>query len=155
MYELLRYFLIGLPIGITFRTKIGYIAEVEGSSMQPTLNPNISDSDYVLLNRWSVWRHGIDRGEIVAVTSPRNPSETLIKRVVGLAGDIVVTHGYKEHVLKVPEGHCWLEGDNSSHSLDSNIFGPVSVGLVIAKATWIVWPISRWQSLQSSTLKHK
>ena len=29
-------------------------------------------------------------------------------------------------MVKVPEGHCWVEGDNSSSSMDSRTFGTVS-----------------------------
>lgn len=29
-------------------------------------------------------------------------------------------------VIRVPEGHCWVEGDNKNSSLDSRTFGPVS-----------------------------
>lgn len=65
-----------------------------------------------------------------------------------VSGDIVRTLGYKREVLRIPEGHCWVEGDHTGHSLDSNNFGPVSLGLVIAKATYIVWPPSRWQCIK-------
>lgn len=77
--------------------------------------------------------------------SPKDPSQKIIKRVVGIQGDIIVTLGYKDHVIRVPEGHCWIEGDHTGHSMDSNNFGPVSLGLVTAKASCIVWPPSRWQ----------
>jgi mitochondrial inner membrane protease subunit 2 len=36
-----------------------------------------------------------------------------------------------------------LEGDNI-HSIDSNTYGPVSTGMVVAKATWIIWPPNRF-----------
>lgn len=68
---------------------------------------------------------------------------TVIKIV--FLGDIVATLTYKKSVVRVPEGHCWIEGDHIGHSMDSNNFGPVSLGLVTAKATCIVWPPSRWQ----------
>jgi len=29
-------------------------------------------------------------------------------------------------VVKIPEGHCWVEGDNPASSMDSRSFGPVS-----------------------------
>ncbi|KAH0953789.1 hypothetical protein HN011_010129 [Eciton burchellii] len=145
--RLIRNVLIGIPIGIAFTDTIGYVARVEGISMQPALNPDQGYSDYVFLNRWLVRKHDIQRGDIVSVSSPKVPSQTLIKRVVGLAGDIVGTHGYKINILQIPEGHCWVEGDHTGHSMDSNIFGPVSLGLIKAKATHIVWPPSRWQQL--------
>ena len=36
------------------------------------------------------------------------------------------TLSYKNRYVVVPEGHCWIEGDHHSVSLDSNVFGPVS-----------------------------
>ncbi|CAH0713510.1 unnamed protein product, partial [Brenthis ino] len=66
-----------------------------------------------------------------------------------LEGDVVSTLGYKNQYVKVPEGHCWVEGDHTGHTLDSNTFGPVSVGLINAKAVCIVWPPERWQSLEA------
>ncbi|XP_011869210.1 PREDICTED: mitochondrial inner membrane protease subunit 2 [Vollenhovia emeryi] len=69
--------------------------------MQPTLNPDLRCSDYVFLNRWAVRRQNVRRGDIVCVISPKEPSQKLIKRVIGLAGDIVGTHGYKISALQV------------------------------------------------------
>ncbi|KYN09669.1 Integrin-alpha FG-GAP repeat-containing protein 2 [Trachymyrmex cornetzi] len=143
--RLFRNVLIGIPIGIAFCDTVGYVARVEGISMQPALNPDLRYSDYVFLNRWTIRNQDIQRGDIVCVVSPKVPNQTLIKRVVGLAGDIIGTHGYKLCTVQVPEGHCWLEGDHVGHSMDSNTFGPISLGLVTAKATHIVWPPNRWQ----------
>ncbi|XP_015176147.1 PREDICTED: mitochondrial inner membrane protease subunit 2 [Polistes dominula] len=146
----LRSVLIGIPVGITFLDTVGYVAKVEGISMQPALNPDLKNPDYVFLNRWAIRTRDIQRGEIVSVISPKSPSQTLIKRVVGLAGDILHTRGYKSDYLQVPDGHCWLEGDHTGRSMDSNTFGPVSLGLITAKATCIVWPPNRWQYLEAS-----
>ncbi|KYN01451.1 Integrin-alpha FG-GAP repeat-containing protein 2 [Cyphomyrmex costatus] len=140
-----RNVLIGIPIGIAFCDTVGYVARVEGISMQPALNPDLRYPDYVFLNRWAIRNQDIQRGDVVCVVSPKVPNQTLIKRVVGLAGDIIGTHGYKLCTIQVPEGHCWLEGDHVGHSMDSNTFGPISLGLVTAKATHIVWPPNRWQ----------
>ncbi|KAF7391753.1 hypothetical protein HZH68_011296 [Vespula germanica] len=146
----LRSVLIGIPVGITFLDTVGYVAKVEGISMQPALNPDLNNPDYVFLNRWAVRGHDIQRGEIVSVISPKAPTQTLIKRVIGVAGDILHTRGYKVDYLQVPDGHCWLEGDHTGRSMDSNTFGPVSLGLITAKATCIVWPPNRWQYLEAS-----
>lgn len=60
-----------------------------------------------------------------------------------LKGDVVLTQGYYKKEVQIPTGHCWVEGDNHGHSFDSNTFGPVSLGLVKAKATCILWPPGR------------
>lgn len=57
--------------------------------------------------------------------------------------------------IQVPQGHCWLEGDHIGHSMDSNFFGPISLGLITAKATYIVWPPSRWQQLYPTKFNHE
>uniref|UniRef100_A0A663MXE4 Mitochondrial inner membrane protease subunit 2 n=1 Tax=Athene cunicularia TaxID=194338 RepID=A0A663MXE4_ATHCN len=72
----------------------------------------------------------------------------IIKRVIALEGDIIKTIGYKKKYVKVPHGHIWVEGDHHGHSFDSNAFGPVSLGLLHARATHILWPPQRWQKLQ-------
>ncbi|KRT78406.1 Peptidase [Oryctes borbonicus] len=141
--------IVGVPIGITFLDTVGYVARVDGISMQPALNPNKDGTDYVFLNRWAVRSYDVSRGDIISLKSPKDPDQRIIKRVVGLGGDIIATLGYKNDVIRIPEGHCWVEGDHTGHSMDSNNFGPVSIGLVTAKATCIVWPPSRWQYIRS------
>ncbi|KAF2879234.1 hypothetical protein ILUMI_26936 [Ignelater luminosus] len=141
--------IVGVPVGITFLDIVGYVARVDGISMQPALNPDKTSDDYVFLNRWAVRSQDIQRGEIISLISPKDPELKIIKRVVGLQGDLVVTLGYTRAVVKIPEGHCWVEGDHTGHSMDSNNFGPVSLGLVTAKASHIVWPPSRWQCIKS------
>uniref|UniRef100_UPI00358E7773 mitochondrial inner membrane protease subunit 2 isoform X1 n=2 Tax=Myxine glutinosa TaxID=7769 RepID=UPI00358E7773 len=143
-------FLLAVPVTVTFLDRVAFVARVEGASMQPCLNPDRSQSpDVVLLNRWNVHSLDVQRGEIISLMSPRNPEQKMIKRVIALEGDIVRTMGYKNQYVKVPSGHCWIEGDHRGHSLDSNAFGPVSLGLMHARASHIVWPPSRWQRLQS------
>lgn len=64
-------------------------------------------------------------------------------------GDVINTLGYKRQYVHIPEGYCWVEGDHTGNSLDSNTFGPVSLGLITAKATLVVWPPARWQRLSN------
>ena len=65
------------------------------------------------------------RGDVVILHSPTHPGEVLVKRVVGEEGEEVVTRGYRMRRVIVPTGHCWVEGDNSRASRDSNLFGSV------------------------------
>ena len=140
---------IGLPIYITVNDYVFCVARVEGTSMQPTLNPKFrKQSDVVILDRWNTNYDNIKRGDVVALTSPNNQNVSFIKRVIGLEGDVVETPRYRHSYVYIPRGHCWVEGDNSRSSLDSNSFGPVSLGLVKGRATHIVWPPKRWQSLE-------
>ncbi|XP_030588125.1 mitochondrial inner membrane protease subunit 2 [Archocentrus centrarchus] len=144
-------FFVAVPVTVTVLDRFAYVARVEGASMQPFLNPEGgSECDVVLLNRWSVRNYQVQRGDIVSIVSPRNPKQKIIKRVIGLEGDFIRTLGYKNRYIRVPDGHFWIEGDHHGHSLDSNSFGPVSVGLVHGRASHIIWPPNRWQRIKPS-----
>ena len=46
-----------------------------------------------------------------------------------------------DKAIRIPPGHCWVEGDEHFHSRDSNTFGPVPLGLLEARVDRIVWPL--------------
>lgn len=64
-------------------------------------------------------------GDVAILHSPTHPGDVLVKRVVAEEGEEVETKGYRTRRVLVPEGHCWVEGDNTRLSRDSNLFGPV------------------------------
>ncbi|KAK6165684.1 hypothetical protein SNE40_022565 [Patella caerulea] len=141
-----------VPTTIAFFDIVGYVAKVEGASMQPLLNPELStdkkpESDFVLLNRWKTHGMQFKRGEIVSLSSPTDPDHKLIKRIIALDGDLIKTPGYKSPHVRIPEGYCWVEGDHQKLSMDSNYFGPIPKALLHAKASHIVWPPNRWRKL--------
>lgn len=84
--NLFKNTLIGIPIGITIVDNWGYVARVDGISMQPALNPDKSKTDYVFLNRWAVKSYEVKRGDIISLVSPKDPDHKIIKRVVGIEG---------------------------------------------------------------------
>ena len=125
--------------------------------MQPALNPRPSStkepssthqnpyyssskrSEVVVLNR-VFNQSSIRRGEVVCLNSPTS-RKLIIKRVVGLEGDwIIKKDGFYVHV---PQGQCWIEGDNQANSIDSNSFGPVPLGLIRATVPYVVWPLNK------------
>lgn len=119
-----------------------------GESMLPTICPN----DIGLCDK-RIPFSDIRRGDIVIVTSPKQPSLLLCKRVIGLGGDVVSESKIKKtsnsgyfDMLKlkkstcIPRGHIWLEGDNKSNSTDSRTYGPVPLGLVKARVIGKVYP---------------
>ena len=66
------------------------------------------------------------RGDLLVYTSPKDPEEYLIKRLIAAEGDVIRTEGrYSQAVVRVPPGHVWVEGDNWDNSVDSNKYGTV------------------------------
>lgn len=124
----------------------GSVARVDGKSMQPTFNPNPDVADFILLSKRK--KYEISRGQIIILTSPKNPEMRLVKRVVAVEDDIVNKMGISGETVKIPTGHIWVEGDHIDKSVDSNNFGPVPLGLVVAKVTWIIWPFHRIQPVE-------
>ncbi|CAK9075807.1 unnamed protein product [Durusdinium trenchii] len=120
---------------------------VEGRSMTPTLNPQESlvdrcFRDYVLVHRNAELRKGdivLLRARAVELSSHRDPgtNELIVKRLVAQEREVVSAHSGR---LFVPEGHCWVEGDNGRLSVDSRSFGAVPSGLleglVLSVAAW-------------------
>ena len=115
------------------------VASVSGESMCPTLNPlERRFSDLVLVRKLGI--SSLKKGDLVTLKSPRDPKETLVKRVKGVEGDFVRTRSYKTRYVTIPRGHVWIEGDNSDRSVDSNIYGPVSQSLITGKLLCVLWP---------------
>ncbi|KAF8434585.1 peptidase S24/S26A/S26B/S26C [Boletus edulis BED1] len=135
-----------LPLGIAF-THYGYtVKTVRGRSMQPTLNPDTSTwDDIVVFDRLGVHSgKPIARGDVVSLRDPVDSRKMIVKRVVAVADDFVQTlPPYPDAEVFVPEGHIWVEGDEPFRTLDSNTFGPVPLGLVDAKLSYIIWPLHR------------
>ncbi|KAH8106111.1 LexA/Signal peptidase [Cristinia sonorae] len=136
--------LIWLPIGITFTELFFTIRTVSGRSMQPTLNPDSSLSrDVVVFSRIGQ----LNREDVIALSSPSD-QKLIVKRLVALEGDRVKTlPPYPDHEVVIPEGHAWVEGDEPFKSEDSNYFGPVPLGLVDSKLSFIVYPFQRFGPL--------
>ncbi|KAI4543720.1 hypothetical protein MG293_006514 [Ovis ammon polii] len=61
-------FFVAVPVAVTFLDQVACVARVEGTSMQPSLNPGGSQSsDVVLLNHWKVRNFEVQRGDIVSL----------------------------------------------------------------------------------------
>ncbi|CAG9461876.1 unnamed protein product [Pedinophyceae sp. YPF-701] len=135
------------------------VVTVDGPSMSPAVNPPRTGAgtggtatgwrrDRVLVDtsRTSLAYLGskpsLQRGDVVLLHPPDSGKTDIIKRIVALEGDWVSVPGGRDPV-KVPPGHCWVEGDNHVRSDDSRAFGPVPVALVLGRATHVLWPPDR------------
>ncbi|XP_076927979.1 uncharacterized protein LOC143591750 [Bidens hawaiensis] len=131
-------------VGITVTDRYAGVCPVRGSSMSPTLNNPASNSsfsdDYVFLEKFCLDKYRFSHGDVVIFSNPTNFKERCVKRIVAMEGDYISdTSGAK----KVPEGHCWVEGDNSAFSSDSRTYGPIPLGLIQGRVTHVIWPPER------------
>ncbi|KAH7419412.1 signal peptidase-like protein I [Cadophora sp. MPI-SDFR-AT-0126] len=115
------------------------LVPTSGASMLPTLEVL---GDIVLIDKRYRRGRGVVVGDVVSFDSVVQPGERVIKRVVGLEGDCVVrdTPGMGDGMVMVPEGHCWVVGDNLPYSRDSRHFGPMPMALIKGKVVAKVFP---------------
>lgn len=136
-----------------------HLSVVRGSSMAPS----IQDGDRILVDPVSYMFGEIERGDIVVLQYPLDPSVDYIKRVVGLPGDRIVIEdgavwvnderldepyvlgpdGGTRLVAEVLPAHYFVLGDNRARSCDSREFGQVPQGYVRGKVELRVWPPER------------
>jgi signal peptidase I len=133
------------------------IYRVAGDSMAPALPPGT----LVVVERLGTPPGGYRLGELVAFRAPlgwETAGETLVKRVVGLPGDVITIYEGAVHRNGTPLAEPYLSteatteargrrigewvltgnqyfllGDNRRPSLDSRLFGPVDGSLIIGR----------------------
>jgi signal peptidase I len=131
-------------------------------SMVPTLEVG----DRILANKFIYHFTDPKKGDIIVFDSvDEEDDQTLVKRVVGLAGDeiqvedgVLFVNGEAQNEpylnqelpfrgsygpTEVPEGHIFVMGDNRGNSADSRVFGPLPLENVKGEAFVRFWPISK------------
>ena len=133
---------------------------VDGFSM----NPSLENGEYILVNKLAYRIGQPTRGDIIVFSFPRDPSQDLIKRVIGLPGDSVVIQDgevivnglqLEEPYIAAPpvyngswqveDGNLFVLGDNRNESKDSHEWGLLPLQNVIGKAVVIYWPTRDWE----------
>ncbi len=138
--------------------------QVEQYSMEPTLLPH----DRVLVNKFVYRFREPQRGDVIVLHYPRDPSRNYIKRIVGLPGDRVeIKNGHltvndrriEELYVNgqpsgdygpeaVPEQSFFVLGDNRNNSEDSRAFGFLRRSQIVGRAILIYWPPQRMRFLR-------
>jgi signal peptidase I len=139
-------------------------AVVDGDSMYPTLH----NTDYLLVTHGASDLH---RGDIVVTTVREGQAPVeLVKRVIGLPGDVVEIRNDVAYVngqpepqrgqvvvpqfsvsvpaVTVPTGSIYVMGDNRAVSEDSRYLGPVPLSGLKGRAELIFAPINRIRILR-------
>jgi signal peptidase I len=139
---------------------------IEGQSMEP----NLHDGEYVLIDKISYLLHPPERGDVI-VFLPPNEVRDYIKRVIGLPGDTVEIRGGQVYVngialdepyLKysanndmparvIEAGRYFVMGDNRNNSSDSRSFGAITPQSIVGRAWLVYWPPSDWSTVPHHT----
>ncbi|MCJ1290692.1 hypothetical protein MMC34_002234 [Xylographa carneopallida] len=132
-----------------------YVAQTKltaGYSMLPTLNV---ENDWVYVSCFYRRGRGVRVGDLVTFRHPMFPGTGACKRVLGLPGDFVLrdTPGSDSGMMvQIPEGHCWLAGDNLPDSRDSRDYGPLPMALIKGKVIAKILPFTERKWMEN-TLK--
>ncbi len=151
---------LAVVIALSLRFFVFEFIRVEGQSMEPTLK----DNEYVFMQKVSYYFSDPSYGDIVICSFP-NRTETFVKRVVGVEGDVIrITDGTLyingeanyEHYdeaqgidhdmaeITVAQDSLFVMGDNRNHSMDSSnsSVGVLSEDMILGRAEFVVWPFN-------------
>jgi signal peptidase I len=163
--EWLVVLLVALGLAFGVRAYVAQTYFIPSASMEPTL----MIGDRILVDKLSYHLHGVGRGDIVVfATPPKEVADTaikdLVKRVIGLPGDVISSRGGRVYIdgkpllepflpvgtvtsgittQKVPPNEYFVMGDNRSNSQDSRFFGPIPRSLIVGRVVLRIWPLSR------------
>ena len=92
--ELVGVVVVAILVAVLLRTFVVATYSIPSGSMEPTLQVG----DRIVVNKLSYDLHGVDRTNIVVFSTPPNedcagpPVADLVKRVIGLPGEIISLH---------------------------------------------------------------
>jgi signal peptidase I len=137
--------------------------------------PSLHDGDLLIASKVDYRLHSVERGDVIILKDPLDPSRDFIKRVVGLPGDRIQIHDHRVLVnggtlrepyvqapwlatgdwpgpspadsMVVPRGSYFVLGDNRDHSSDSRVFSWIRQDAIDGKAVVRFWPFQRIEVL--------
>jgi signal peptidase I len=171
--ELLHVVILSLAVIIPIRYFLVQPFYVKGASMEP----NLYDHEYLIINEISYRLNEPQRGDIVVFRYPNDPRQFFIKRIVGLPGEKITVSGGKVVVCQGEDcdeldetayigdtrtsgdreaelggDEYFLMGDNRGSSLDSRSFGPVPRDFLIGKVLLRGWPPEKFKYFGSNQI---
>ncbi len=165
----LRDWAVSLSVAIVVALLIQNYAfaqtEVRNISMQHTL----VEGQRLIEDKISYHFEKPERGDIVIIDGPESDLR-LIKRVIGLPGDIIdmkngivylnklpltetyikgktFTNGLKVP-FTVPANKVFVMGDNRENSQDSRVLGPIAMSSLEGRAIFRLWPLQKFGQLE-------
>lgn len=159
MREILETVVPAIIIALLINLFMAQATRVYGQSMEPSLHTN----QRLIVEKVSYHLHPPKRGDVVVLKLHDEHSELLIKRIIGLPGEIVEIKNGAVYVngkpLKEPylnqrtRGqmaaqvisplHVFVLGDNRGFSNDSRSFGMVAFADIVGRAWLSYWPLEK------------
>lgn len=172
--ELIEVLVLALAVALIINIFMVKMFYIPSSSMEDTLLIN----DKLIVNRFLYGIRSPRRGEIIVFKSREEPYVDIIKRCVGVAGDVIEMRDrvlyvneipfaerpgvkYKNsrifpvHLMDnygpitVPDNCIFMMGDNRYNSQDSRFWGSLPLDHVKGKAVCVYWPPRRIRLLRS------
>ena len=139
-----------------------------------SMQPGLYEGQRLLVSKMSYAFDEPDRGQIIVFKSPVE-NKTLIKRVIGLPGDVVeVKEGkvyvnsigliepyvkfpplYNMPLTQVSPGEYFVMGDNRNNSGDSHNGWTVPRKNIVGKAWIFTWPPDKWGLVDNYPLNNQ
>ena len=162
--ELLETIVPAVLIALLINLFLAQATRVFGQSMEPNLHTDqrliVEKLSYNPYLRQFLGSNGPQRSDVVVIRLHTQGDELLIKRVIGLPGDVVEIRDSQVFVngqplaepyiadgtpgiygpTTVPPLHIFVLGDNRSFSNDSRSFGTISLKDVVGRAWFSYWP---------------
>lgn len=165
--EFIETIVLTLLIYFLVRTFLFENYRVLGHSMDPTLE----NDQFLVVNKLGYRLHEPERGDIIVFRDPRTDERKLIKRVVGLPGEMleikdgqvyvndylldepyVANPGrYSQSATPIPEEEYFVLGDNRNNSSDSHNWGTLSRQEIVGQAWISYWPPTLWGLIPHET----
>ncbi len=168
LIEWLIVLVVAVLASFLVRTYVVQTYFIPSKSMEPTLY----EGNRIMVDKLSVEFGHINIGDIVVFKAPPaveakcgDSVPDLVKRVIGLPGDVLTSKGNTIYVngvaldekwshyeplgppigyVKVRAGHYFMMGDNHANSCDSRYWGTVPRSDIIGKVFLKFWPLSEW-----------
>ncbi len=163
VWEIIKFFALAAIIVLPIRAFIAQPFIVSGGSMDPTF----ATGQYIIVDELSYRLEKPQRGDVVILRYPRDPSRFFIKRIIGMPNETIeIVDGivtikneanptgfqldepyvefkkYDSITQKLGNEEYFVMGDNRAKSSDSRMWGSVPEKLVIGKAFLRLLPIA-------------
>lgn len=163
-WEFVRYALIALAVVIPFRIFVAQPYIVSGSSMDPTFK----NGDYLIVDQISKRFEEPQRGSVIILRYPKDPSKFFIKRLIAFPNEKVqITNGVvtifnkdnpdgfklddsyvvnkknENYSTELYEDEYFVMGDNRSGSSDSRAWGSLPKKNIIGRPFIRLLPLNK------------